>query len=472
MPFRIIRNDITKVRADAIVNTANPEPIYAGGTDSAIYHAAGARRLLAERKKIGCIEPGEAAVTKAFRLPAKFIIHTVGPAWMDGNNGEFELLASCYRKSLLLAHHLGCRSIAFPLISTGVYGFPKDKALEIALAEFSAFLRDEETDDEDAGMDITLVVFDRKAFELSSDLVADVGQYIDENYVETRRAEEYRYEERDDRSIIAEELRRRLDAAEEPERRQIQEQIDGRRLSAQSRRRLRDTLDTLGFGTADAEKPGRADAERPGRRRAGSVRPAQSARRDEAPVRDAEEAVYEQGSQYREADQKADQKAPQPALSAGPAPSAEPVPYAVSAPSAGSAPQDVLLSSQSSRRSLQDVMSRVGESFQERLLRLIDERGLKDAQVYKRANIDRKLFSKIRCNPDYTPKRQTAIALALALELNLDEMTDLLRRAGIALSPGSKSDLIIRYCVENGIYDPMKVDALLFDYGQKTLAGY
>ena len=123
-------------------------------------------------------------------------------------------------------------------------------------------------------------------------------------------------------------------------------------------------------------------------------------------------------------------------------------------------------------RSLQDVMSRVGESFQERLLRLIDERGLKDAQVYKRANIDRKLFSKIRCNPDYTPKRQTAIALALALELNLDEMTDLLRRAGIALSPGSKSDLIIRYCVENGIYDPMKVDALLFDYGQKTLAGY
>ena len=470
MPFRIIRNDITKVRADAIVNTANPEPIYAGGTDSAIYHAAGARRLLAERKKIGCIEPGEAAVTKAFRLPAKFIIHTVGPAWMDGNNGEFELLASCYRKSLLLAHHLGCRSIAFPLISTGVYGFPKDKALEIALAEFSAFLRDEETDDEDAGMDITLVVFDRKAFELSSDLVADVGQYIDENYVETRRAEEYRYEERDDRSIIAEELRRRLDAAEEPERRQIQEQIDGRRLSAQSRRRLRDTLDTLGFGTADAEKPGRADAERPGRRRAGSVRPAQSARRDEAPVRDAEEAVYEQGSQYREADQKADQKAPQPALSAGPAPSAEPVPYAVSAPSAGSAPQDVLLSSQSSRRSLQDVMSRVGESFQERLLRLIDERGLKDAQVYKRANIDRKLFSKIRCNPDYTPKRQTAIALALALELNLDEMTDLLRRAGIA--PGSKSDLIIRYCVENGIYDPMKVDALLFDYGQKTLAGY
>ena len=400
MPFRIIRNDITKVRADAIVNTANPEPIFAGGTDSAIYHAAGARRLLAERKKIGYIEPGEAAVTKAFRLPAKFIIHTVGPAWMGGNNGEFELLASCYRKSLLLAHHLSCRSIAFPLISTGVYGFPKDKALEIALAEFSAFLRDEETDDEDAGMDITLVVFDRRAFEISSDLVADVSQYIDENYVEIRHAEEYRYEE--NRQYIEKEQYREKD---------------------------------------------------------------QSARRDEAPVQDAEEAVYEQAPHYPEAGRETAQGVPAPAeIMAEPS---KPVgmrkPDArVAEPSKSAAPA----------RSLQDVMSRVGESFQECLLRLIDERGLKDAQVYKRANIDRKLFSKIRCNPDYTPKRQTAIALALALELNLDEMTDLLRRAGIALSPGSKSDLIIRYCVENGIYDPMKVDALLFDYGQKTLAGY
>ena len=400
MPFRIIRDDITKVRADAIVNTANPEPIFAGGTDSAIYHAAGARRLLAERKKIGYIEPGEAAVTKAFRLPAKFIIHTVGPAWMGGNNGEFELLASCYRKSLLLAHHLSCRSIAFPLISTGVYGFPKDKALEIALAEFSAFLRDEETDDEDAGMDITLVVFDRKAFEISSDLVADVSQYIDENYVEIRHAEEYRYEE--NRQYIEKEQYREKD---------------------------------------------------------------QSARRDEAPVQDAEEAVYEQAPHYPEAGRETAQGAPAPAeIMAEPSKAAgmRKPDARVAEPSKSAAPA----------RSLQDVMSRVGESFQECLLRLIDERGLKDAQVYKRANIDRKLFSKIRCNPDYTPKRQTAIALALALELNLDEMTDLLRRAGIALSPGSKSDLIIRYCVENGIYDPMKVDALLFDYGQKTLAGY
>ena len=484
MPFHIIRNDITKVHADAIVNTANPEPIYAGGTDSAIYHAAGARRLLAERKKIGYIKPGEVSVTKAFRLPAKFIIHTVGPAWMDGDHGEFELLASCYRKSLLIARQLGCCSIAFPLISTGVYGFPKDKALEIALAEFSTFLRNEEQDEE-SEMDITLVVFDRRAFELSSDLVADVGQYIDENYVETRRAEEYRYEgeypypeeyqspKKYGGIPDAEEPRRRPDAADEPGRRRIRDQIDARRRRAQTgqpgwtNRWLREKT---GFGAAGSASP--ADA----LPSPDSVRPAQSARRDEAPVQDTEEAVYEQAPQYPEADRETDrksvQKFPQPAPSAESAPSAEPVLYAVPAPSAEPALQDALLSRQHPARSLQDVMSRVGESFQERLLRLIDERGLKDAQVYKRANIDRKLFSKIRCNPDYTPKRQTAIALALALELNLDEMTDLLRRAGIALSPGSKSDLIIRYCVENGIYDPMKVDALLFDYGQKTLAGY
>lgn len=134
MPFKIIRNDITRVRADAIVNTANPEPCYASGTDAAVYTAAGADELLAERKKIGSISPGEAAVTAAFQLPANYIIHTVGPAWIDGKHGEYDILRSCYRKSLLLADQLGCESIAFPLIATGVYGFPKDQALDIALS--------------------------------------------------------------------------------------------------------------------------------------------------------------------------------------------------------------------------------------------------------------------------------------------------------------------------------------------------
>ena len=140
MPFKIIRNDITKVKADVIVDTANPKPVYGGGTDQAIYTAAGMEELLAERKKIGDIERGDVVVTPAFALKAKYIIHTVGPVWIDGEHREFDILESCYIKSLEKAIELDCESIAFPLISTGVYGFPKDVALQIAVSVFSRFL--------------------------------------------------------------------------------------------------------------------------------------------------------------------------------------------------------------------------------------------------------------------------------------------------------------------------------------------
>ena len=184
MPFKIIRNDITKVKADAIVNTANPEPRYAGGTDTAIYKAAGAEDLLAERKKIGRIAQGEAAVTAAFRLPAKYIIHTVGPAWIDGKHGEYDILRSCYRKSLLLADQLGCESIAFPLIATGVYGFPKAQALEIALNVIREHLNDSE-------LEVILVVFERASYQIASGIAERIEEYIDENYVAERTKEEY-----------------------------------------------------------------------------------------------------------------------------------------------------------------------------------------------------------------------------------------------------------------------------------------
>ena len=139
MPFQIIRNDITKVKADIIVNTANPKPTFDGGVDSAIYEAAGKEKLLAERKKIGDIAPGEAAITPAFSLNAKYIIHTVGPTWKDGKHSELEILKSCYEKSLDLALQNDCESIAFPLIATGVYGFPKDKALQVATSVIQEF---------------------------------------------------------------------------------------------------------------------------------------------------------------------------------------------------------------------------------------------------------------------------------------------------------------------------------------------
>ena len=184
MPFRIIRDDITRVRADAIVDSANPHPRIGGGTDAAVYRAAGTRRLLAARRTIGDIAPGQAAVTPAFRLPAKFVIHTVGPVWVDGAHGELATLRACYLNSLALADELGCRSVAFPLISTGTYGFPKDQALDVALAAIRDHL-------EISDLAVTLVVFGQDSFQLAADLVAQVDQYIDEHYCAEQTEREY-----------------------------------------------------------------------------------------------------------------------------------------------------------------------------------------------------------------------------------------------------------------------------------------
>ena len=177
MPIEIVRNDITKVPAHAIVNTANPKPVVGSGTDSAIYKAAGEKKLLAERIKIGDISRGEVAVTPAFKLDAKYIIHTVGPKWVDGEHGEFDILKNCYRNSLEKARELDCKSIAFPLISTGEYGFPKDEALNIALSTIQAFLIEH-------NMKVYLVVFDRKSLQLSQNLMDNIREYIDDNYVD------------------------------------------------------------------------------------------------------------------------------------------------------------------------------------------------------------------------------------------------------------------------------------------------
>ena len=140
MPLKIVRNDITKMEADAIVNTANPRPQVGDGVDSRIYEAAGFEQLLAEREKIGYIQRGDAAATPGFNLPAGYIIHAVGTSWSDGNHGEREILKSAYSRSLKLAEELKCKSIAFPLLSSGNYGFPKEEALKIALDTINSFL--------------------------------------------------------------------------------------------------------------------------------------------------------------------------------------------------------------------------------------------------------------------------------------------------------------------------------------------
>lgn len=197
MPFHILEKDITKVHAGAIVDPANPYPTYGGGTDAAIYKAAGAQKLLEERKMIGNIRPGNCAATHAFDLDADYIIHTVGPSWEGGNAGELDILAGCYRNSLECARLLQCRSIAFPLIGTGVYGFPKDKALQTALAQITDFLSAPEKDHR---MNVKLVVFDRENFEMPAALMKDLDAYLAENFVPERPLEEEEepYEEEDE----------------------------------------------------------------------------------------------------------------------------------------------------------------------------------------------------------------------------------------------------------------------------------
>ena len=342
MPFQIIRNDITKVKADIIVNTANPQPVIGSGTDSAIYTAAGIEPLLAERKKIGNIQSGDVAVTPAFALPAKYIIHTVGPVWIDGKHSESDTLRSCYEKSLNLAAELSVESIAFPLIATGVYGFPKDEALSIALNVISKFLMAHD-------MKVILVVFDSKAFELSEKLLGAIDAYIDEQIVLQLREDEY-----------------------------------GNREIEEVRRRYAHRLEQI----------------------------EQSAECEETPL---------------------------------------------------------MLMHVSEDKSLEQILDVAGDTFQQRLFKLIDASGMDDVTVYKKANIDRKVFSSIRCKADYKPKKRTAVAFAIALKLDMPTMLDLLARAEIAFSPSNKFDLIITYCINKKIYDIHKINAILFQYGQPAL---
>jgi len=338
MPLEIVRNDITKMQVDAIVNTANPRPIVGGGVDRAIHKVAGTE-LLDARKKIGDIATGKAAITSAFNLHARFVIHTVGPVWQDGEHGERELLSNCYANSLQLAAENGCGSIAFPLISAGVFGCPSEVAIAVATQAIREFLTDHD-------MDVYLVVFDHKAFKISSSLFDDVQSFIDERYIEELLDEEYRGDYRD--------RRRNFETAGQP--------------------------------------------------------PAEDAYID--------------------------------------------IPMWKSKPK---------------ERSLEDLLNEVDDTFSEALLRLIDAKGKTDPEVYKKANVDRKLFSKIRNNPAYKPSKSTALAFAVALELNLDETKDFIGRAGYALSHSSKTDIIVEYFIQRSEFDIITINETLFAFEQPLL---
>ena len=362
MPFEIVRNDITNMRVDAIVNSANPRPVFGAGTDAAIHQKAGPE-LLEARKKIGNLAPGSAAVTPAFRLQARFVIHTVGPVWNGGGYGEEALLRSCYENSLRLALEQGCQSIAFPLIATNNYGFPRELALQIAISVFSDFLLAHE-------MQIYLVVFDRQSFRLSEMLFRDVASYIDENYVDAWEMAQYGPE--------------------------------GNTRRRQQMRRQRD------FDLCESA------------------------------------AFYEACESAAPVEARLAPKAPGRASKAAPMAASRAI-------------------------SLEEMLKQADAGFTQTLLKLIDERGKKDSEVYKKANLTKQHFSKIRNNPDYRPTKPTAIALALALELDLEGTRDLIGRAGYALTNSSKFDLIIRYFIENRVYDVVRINCVLFEHDQNLL---
>lgn len=406
MPFKMIRDDITRVRADAIVNSANPEPCFASGIDAAVYKTAGVAELLEERKRIGRIAPGEVAVTAAFQLPAKYIIHTVGSAWIDGNHGEFAILRSCYRESLRLADQLGCESIALPLIATGVYGFPKDRALDVALSMIREHL-------EDSDLEVTLVVFGEESYQIASGLTEQIEEYIDEHYVAVRRQEAY------SASIGEPGVQEEHDALTgEPWRQEA--------YSAS----IDEPWKPEGAYSASIRKRGKKVRASERRRKLSAwKRKADGVSPDEIRPPEVMDVIVELPEEVTAAD---------------------------------AVPKPVMLS-------LEDAVNNLGESFQARLLRMIDERGMTDPEVYKRANIDRKLFSKIRCSENYIPKKKTIVALAIALRLDLEDTGNLLASAGLMLTNNSKADIIVSFCLENEIYDIFEVNALLFQFHQPIL---
>ena len=327
MPLIIVRNDITKMKVDAIVNAANETLLGGGGVDGCIHRAAGPE-LLQECRTLGGCRTGEAKITGAYRLPCRYIIHTVGPVWNGGKYGEREQLASCYRSSLALAKEHGCETVAFPLISSGIFGYPKDQALRVAVDTISEFLAEND-------MTVYIVIFDRAAYQIGNKLFADIAAYIDDHYVDAH-----------------------------------------------------------------------TDSRRERMRRMGVVESRMLTAYEDAPM---------------------------------------------------------------ATSGLDEALAHLDTGFSETLLKLIDRSGKKDAEIYKKANVDRKLFSKIRNNPDYKPSKPTAIAFAIALELSLPETRGLIARAGYALSPSSKFDVIIEYFIMQRDYDIFKINETLFAFDQSLL---
>ncbi len=329
MPLQIVCNDITKMNVDAIVNAANETLLGGGGVDEAIHNAAGPG-LLEECKTLGGCKTGMAKITGGYNLPAKYVIHTVGPIYKDSKHREKSLLESCYRESLALAKEAGCKTVAFPLISSGAFGYPMDEALKIASEVIGDFVLNNE-------MEVYIVVYNKSFLQIIYQLFSDIALYIYDNYIDEHT------------NYLCESIP----------------------ISA----------------------------------------PMQSIMADE---------ICECKERFAKDD-------------------------------------------------LELKLKQIDESFSQMLLRKIDEKGMTDAQVYKKANIDRKLFSKIRSDVHYKPSKPTAIAFAISLELSLEETKDMLKKAGFALSCSNKFDIIIEYFITKGNYNIFEINQALFSFDQSLL---
>ena len=358
MTIKIVRNDITKMQCDAIVNTANDYPTVGTGCDYAVYKAAGYNQLLKYREEnIGFVPEGDVFVTPAFDLEAKYIIHTVSPHYIDGKQGEEDKLRSCYQKSLELAYENKVESIAFPLISTGGFKYPKEEGIFIAIDEINTFLKYHD-------MLVYLVVFDAESTMLGNKIYPDLEAYIDANYVEEKNKEEYK------------------------------DAMSSRKISILEKitQKIFPKTDNRDFN-GNMEK---------------NVLPYDL--KDEC-LNETDEAI------------------------------------------------------ENLERDLANRMEHLTDSFSDYLIHLISSKGMSNVEVYKRALIDKKVFSKIKNNPNYHPQKITALCLCIGARLNLDETKDLLARAGYALSPCDKTDIIFSYFIENEIYDMVNLDIQLEEYG-------
>jgi len=355
VPYEIVRNDITRMEVDAIVNTANPRPVVGSGTDHAIHKAAGPE-LLEARKKIGDIAVGQSVETPAFNLHAKYVLHTVSPAWKDGTYHEEELLRKAYEAALALALKLRCKSVAFPLMSAGSYGFPRDKALLIATQVISEFTLHHR-------MQIYLVIFNAKAFSLAGDMFSGLRSFVDDHYVEEQTKAEYGPNRR---------------------RRELEEMY----------------WHQSEYGSPQADGAGKA----------GYVLP---------------ETVFG-GKKERN-------QAFHPGMS------------------------------------LEEVMGQGVTSFREYLEELLKETGEKDSEVYKRASMSRQLFNKILNKKGYVPSKNTILQLAVGLKLDVKKTRTLLEKAGYALSRSSRTDMVVRYYIENRTYNITLINISLDQYGLPLL---